>query len=291
MAAVSKEDYLAWEKGVIKAFFEPDQRSTALVPTDGACSVLLKEKYILVADALTKDGVCLSRRAEKASSADTLPTKTKIQLWHIGKQAIDGVNLGVADEQVNHPACDLGGLTNLRQKIGSVADFVDGEDGGVSWPLASMSAKTLSTLLHALWCKLSTKSLPEALKEDLQKWLGSVADALPDGAILRFHKLPSEHRVMVTPSDVRRATGKYYVRVFGGDSFAKESDGSGLYCGVTEKFITPNINLNNISLEYLQYGNTGGDKQRESRELNLFSLLPWAVVAVAITAAILMPRD
>ena len=41
--------------------------------------------------------------------------------------------------------------------------------------------------------------------------------------------------------------------VGGGDVFASESDGSGLYCGVTAKFITPNLNEGNLSMEYVQY--------------------------------------
>ena len=38
-----------------------------------------------------------------------------------------------------------------------------------------------------------------------------------------------------------------------GDVFASESDGAGLYCGVTAKFVTPNLNEGNLSMEYVQY--------------------------------------
>jgi len=45
--------------------------------------------------------------------------------------------------------------------------------------------------------------------------------------MLRFHLLPTEHRVVVTHDAVRAATGNYYVRVYGkgDDTHAKASDG------------------------------------------------------------------
>ena len=103
------------------------------------------------------------------------------------------------------------------------------------------------------WCKLAQKDLRDALKVDIARWLESVATAMPSGCVLRFHALPAEHRVMVTPADVKARTGRYYVRVFGGDAFAKTSDGDGLFCGVTDKFVTPNINMSNIESEYVPY--------------------------------------
>ena len=44
--------------------------------------------------------------------------------------------------------------------------------------------------------------------------------------VLRFHLVPPEHRVVVTPTDVKAATGKYLVRVFGGSTHAAVSDGA-----------------------------------------------------------------
>ena len=45
--------------------------------------------------------------------------------------------------------------------------------------------------------------------------------------MLRFHLLPTEHRVVVTHDAVKAATGNYYVRVYGkgDDTHAKASDG------------------------------------------------------------------
>jgi len=45
--------------------------------------------------------------------------------------------------------------------------------------------------------------------------------------MLRFHLLPTEHRVVVTHDAVRAATGNYYVRAYGkgDDTHAKASDG------------------------------------------------------------------
>ena len=49
-----------------------------------------------------------------------LPEHQHVQLWHLGKQKEDGVRFGLAAEDglFKHPACDVGGLTNLKQKAG-----------------------------------------------------------------------------------------------------------------------------------------------------------------------------
>ena len=45
--------------------------------------------------------------------------------------------------------------------------------------------------------------------------------------MLRFHLLPPEHRVVVTPAAVKKATGIYYERVYGSDEHAKVWDNPG----------------------------------------------------------------
>ena len=46
--SVDKATYVAWEREVIKAFYTPEHKVTALFPTDDQPAVLSKEKYILV---------------------------------------------------------------------------------------------------------------------------------------------------------------------------------------------------------------------------------------------------
>ena len=45
---VDKATYVAWEAEVIKAFYTPEHKVTALFPTDEQPAVLSKQKYILV---------------------------------------------------------------------------------------------------------------------------------------------------------------------------------------------------------------------------------------------------
>ena len=112
----------------------------------------------------------------------------------------------------------------------------------------------MARALAAEWARLSRKTLPPTLAADLSKFLGTVGAAMGDHAVtLRFHALPPEHRTVVTSADVAAATGKYYVRIFGGDHHAKVSDGAGLFCGVTDKFVTPNLNEANLLSEYVTY--------------------------------------
>ena len=260
MATASKEEYLAWEAEVVKAFYDAAKKRTLLVPIDGAPAVLSKEKYILVADVLRESGDAASVTVAAGDDAH-LSAKAKVKMWHVVNGALEGVNLGVADGQFLHPACDVGGLTNLRQKVGSAAVFVDGPEGSVQWPSPSVSAETLATMLHAWWCKLAGKELRDSLVGELARWLESATSAMPLGCKLRFHALPPEHRVLVTPADIKALTGKYYVRVFGGDTFAKESDGSGLFCAVAERFVTPNINNSNLETEYKQYAKASASEE------------------------------
>ena len=48
---VDKATYVAWEREVIKAFYTPEHKVTALFPTDKQPAVLSKEKYILVSQS------------------------------------------------------------------------------------------------------------------------------------------------------------------------------------------------------------------------------------------------
>ena len=235
---------------MVRRFFVGGRPHTALVPADGAPAVLSKEKYIVVVVA----GGVADQVA--ASGTDGLPAHQHVQLWHIGKQKADGVRFGYAadDGVFKHPACDVGGLTNLKQKLGEAASFVG---AATAWEGAAAGDKRRDEVARALaaeWARLSRKTLPPTLAADLAKFLGTVGAAMGDHAVtLRFHALPPEHRTVVTSADVAAATGKYYVRIFGGDHHAKVSDGAGLFCGVTDKFVTPNLNEANLLSEYVTY--------------------------------------
>ena len=229
-----------------RSFTRRTARRRPLLPTDGAPSVLSKEKFILVADA--------GFAAQVASgAAGGLPAHQHVQLWHLGKQKADGVRFGLAEEDglFKHPALDVGGLTNLRQKLGEAATFAgDGVAVG-----DGAAADAAADALVSQWKALAKRELPPTLAADIAKFVGSVAAAMGEYAVtLRLHALPPEHRVVVTSADVAAATGKYCVRVFGGDDHAKLSDGAGLYCGVAEKFVTPNLSAANLESEYAPYG-------------------------------------
>ena len=268
-ATVDKAAYSAWEAEVIAAFFTRSHERTPLMPTDGAPVHLRKEKYILVADAAS---------FQVASGASFgLPAQTYVQLYHLGKHEADGVRFGYAKEEgiFKHPAIDVGGLTNLRQKLGERPAF---EEASTKWgPSASADIDDVARVLLFQWNALAKEEFepPKASAilaqfcailrnsvslrftppkaSDLVLWLQSVAATMGD-VTLRFSLLPPEHRVVVTSSDVKAATGgKYYLRTYdnSGGAYAKASDGKGLYCGVTDGFITPNLRESNIVMEYV----------------------------------------
>ena len=82
------------------------------------------------------------------------------------------------------------------------------------------------------------------LHSDLKAWLVSVLLAFKTSAQLHFLALPQEHRVLITAGDVR----------FGGSVYAEEAKGdTELFCAVSREYVTPNINMKNIDLEYYTY--------------------------------------
>ena len=210
---VSKEDYLEWEQKVVAAFYEPEERSTSLVPAAGAPSVLSKQKVLLVVDSCDatgsgQRGSPASAVAASAPDGAKLRSKDKIKLWHIGKQVNDGVSIGHAEGTFLHPACDIGGLTNYRQKVGAAGQFVG---DGIPWPpdvADDAATRMMARSLKARWCEVAGRPLPESLADNLVRWLSSLTEALPEGCVLRFHALPPEHRVMALPSDVVARTGR-----------------------------------------------------------------------------------
>ena len=250
---VSETDYLSWEREVVAAFYTADKRVTPLFPRHGQPAVVQKQKFLLAAivDAAVPERV--------ARGETGLPAEVTRKLYHLGKGKLDGVADGLhkSGTKFRYPCFDLGGLTNYHHKLGAPTVFVSAEQGTTDIRMDSKTdLSALAQTLHARWCALTGKALDDELRTSLLAWLVSVIAAMGE-ATLRFHPTDVEHRVLVTASEVRAATGRYLLRVFGGSSFAVEAsvdETVRLYCGVNEKYITPNINERNINLECQTYG-------------------------------------
>ena len=182
---VDKATYTAWEAAVVKQFYTTERSQTPLIPTKGKPSVLSKEKFILVADACAAEGGgCMSDRVRSGGTAGLREDK-HVQLWHLGKQKEDGVRFGLAAEEglFKHPACDVGGLTNLKQKVGEAATFVGkpvpwggaaAADAG-----AQQTAEAVAEALLAQWTELTKRELAASLKKDVAKFLRTVEKGAP----------------------------------------------------------------------------------------------------------------
>jgi len=254
MQKVSTADYKKWEREVIDTFYTTEQKMTALFPEYGCPSVVKKEKVIAV--VLAGSGWMVSKVAD--SETIELPERTDISLFHIGKQKVDGVGYGYSGtkKEFVHPGVDVGGLTNYRQPHGKPADFVPDVKVVVSPECDSV---VVGNQLYDTWNRLAPKALPEELKQSLAEVVKTIKAVHGEqGAELRFWQPPPEHRVLVTSQEVKERTGRYYVRLFGKDAskgaHAIESDGADLFAGVSKTSITPNINANNIGMEYQTYG-------------------------------------
>ena len=243
-AAVDKAAYSAWEAEVIAAFFTRSHERTPLMPTDGAPVHLRKEKYILVADAASDPGRL--RRVVRPPRADLRPAVPPGQTR--GRRRA----LRVREEEgiFKHPAIDVGGLTNLRQKLGERVDF---EGPSTSWgPGASDDVEDVARALASQWNELAMEAFepPKASDRDVAP-LGGARDGRRDAALLPLTARAPRRRHLERRQGA--TGGKYYLRTYdnSGGAYAKASDGKGLYCGVTDGFITPNLRESNIVMEYV----------------------------------------
>jgi len=266
---IDKATYVKWEAEVIKKFYTSEERVTDLLPTAEQVTVVRKVKYILVVDACDAEGSCFS---EKVGSGviEGLPEHQHVQLWHLNKKKNDGVRFGhdVANGIFKHPACDIGGLTNLRQKLGEPVTFAGTP---VPWGTGTETkgaAESVAEQLVAQWQELlpgkDFKTLVPSLVQDVTNFVDTVdKDTVLGSVMLRLYLLPTEHRVLVTPAAVTEATGHYYVRVYGDDKVhAKASNGKytdkdgnekDFFCGVTETYVTSNLNMPNLAMECVTY--------------------------------------
>lgn len=221
---VTKETYKEWEKELFTIFARKRNYSTeTIVPKNGFPTRIVRDKVIL----------CV------------IPDKTKvypekIQLYHAGKGALDHVSIGPG----NYPATDFGGLTNyksIRPRFLLKTSF----------PVTS-SAKEIVRL----WTQWMGRPIHGPVLRNVSRWIRSVSQVL--GSVrLNFARLPRTRRIALTKQDVRKATGVVYQRNFNGtdQEYANiDLTRSGyVTLDLQGKFVTPNINLQNLRNEYIVY--------------------------------------
>ena len=242
--AIGKSEYLDWEQEVIDAFYSPSQRLTDLMPVNGKPAVLVKRKIILY---VLESGGKTAEMVAKCSS--DLPSERTLTMFHRGSQSLDAVSHGLKGAAFVHPACDLGGLTNYKQMLGQEAEH----QGDVVEVHKTSQLADCAKLIFQQWEELAGKEFRESFEADLKVWLVSALMAFQTGIQLRFLVLPNEHRIVATAEDVRARTGRYFTRCFSGEDFAEEYLGAEFFCGISSKYITPNLNKHNLSNEYATY--------------------------------------
>ena len=146
-------------------------------------------------DACDAEGGCVSEKVGSGATEGLLENK-HVQLWHLNKKKDDGLHFGVIDNMYKHPACDLGGLTNLRQKLGEPVAFAGTpvlwgpEIGDLTLTLTLTlaltitltptitlgdAAETVAKSLLVQWRELTGKALvPNPAPEEVTKFLDTV---------------------------------------------------------------------------------------------------------------------
>jgi hypothetical protein len=239
---ISKQKYAEWEKNIIQQLIPETKKinkSHSLVPSNTTPSIVFKNKIIVVVDYFYHNKPV----SELLKTKKDCPKKRKIELYHLGKKTIDKVSYGLDKEGVfKFPATDFGGLTNYSLNIGETPKFC-------KTPSFITSDDLLHATVYNTWLRLSKKhKFYGNIKSGLSKFINSINTK----AYIRFKRLPKERRILYTAEYIKRRFSKYYIRNFKGndDTYAYEIDPKGLYCAITDNYITPNINKMNILNEY-----------------------------------------
>lgn len=220
---MSKEEYAAWEARVIDAFFRSAPENVRF--TGNKVRVF----------AYVPGHMAAVQRGERSK----LPAKTKISMHHMGKGEMDGVSSGLKDGSFLYPATDTGGLTNVKHALGERLEFAKPSD-----------PRNVSRL-YAEWKRLSGKRTffdGRAVRRGLSKWLGT----LPPKHSVGLLPESGTRRAIVPASRVLERTGAYYLRVYGGDAYARRvtrAELTGVYACVESDRVVPNYNERNIRNE------------------------------------------
>lgn len=250
MKYISKDEYKEWEKEVISSFYHKKHFKTDIIPVNGEISYLKHSKHIIVVNF----GNIKKEVSKKNVKKEDLPKKIKLKMYHIGEKKKQNVSYGYDEEDdiFKYPALDFGGLTNFKQVPGKSYQM------NRSFRIdKDTSIPKICNELYKMWKKLMEKKrFSGGIKQGLLKWLESLQLLLKknnDYAILHFYKQPSHHRIIATRDDVFKKTGRYYVKLFGSDHFAKSSSKKEYYTAIQQDYITTNINKMNLNNEYQKY--------------------------------------
>ena len=260
-----KKKYKDWEKQVHGMY------SARMRPKPGCPRIMRRNKVIVVVDFVNARGVPMHDRVAQGDA--DVPARHTLQMYHIGRKHLDGVQLGRETRDgadvFKHPALDFGGLTNVIQSVGESLEFVDAGASPIC-VTATCNIPEVCKSMHTAWLEHSGKSRfigERNLKKECQRWVTSVVALLRDGAgtdshagvgrvaHLRFFRLPLETRLIVASDDVKKHVGRYYLRQFGTDdrrAWACDAlKTSNMFLSISENGrITPNLNAQNISNEY-----------------------------------------
>lgn len=233
--------YKEWEKNIIKNFYTKSTNAKLILPKNNEPLYAYKDKVTLVLNFIDSNGIPISKSVEDNK---TVPAKEYITLYHIGEKQMNKTSYGFKDDDFFYPAIDTGGLTNYKQKLGTKPAFLPKKYHIIP---SKLTIKEIDSI-YKTWKQYANKTkFYGNLKKELHKALFSIKNE----CFLQFVKVPKEYRVTVTSHDIYNKLGIYYTRVYGSDIYAKETKPRNtMYCGISDKYVTPDINKNNILNEY-----------------------------------------
>jgi len=248
---ITKQKYKEWEQSIINRYYNDEKKTTPIIPTNGNPSHLQQSKWILFLDF---NDIMKQASSKKVKVAD-LPVKQKKSLYHIGTKKLDNVTFGYDndDKEFKYPALDLGGNTVFRSKLKTSYETK------FNLKLTKdTEPRDLSIKIYNEWTNLLGKTkIIGVTPKDIEKWLMSVNKLLKeeDYIILRFFQLPTKHRIVITQSDIRKLTGRYYERIYGlsDEEYAIESNNPDYYTMTESHFANPNITKQNLLNEHSSY--------------------------------------
>jgi hypothetical protein len=241
-----EQTYKDWEKAVTNMFYKKSHTThmQLQLPKDGKPLYAYKDKVMLVVNFICPDGIDMLSKT--IHNHRDIPKNEHVMMYHIGNKNMEGVSSGLKGDEVSFPGIDVGGLTTYKQIVGTPALV------GMKPKKIHIGSNINQKTIDAIYKTWKTYAGKERFYGNVKEGLMQAIRSINRDAYIQFYKVPREHRVIYTSMDVYNATGHYYNRLFGNPKYAQTVKPNKLqYCAITDAYITPNINRNNILNEYM----------------------------------------
>lgn len=241
---VDKHTYNTWQTSLINAIWN-----------DPSYTTFLQRKTVVAVCEATDLHLLKKGMLDGTETYATPVVSNRIRLYHLQSGTLDGVGYGfrfstTTDTKVEFrlAGTDTGGLTNVTLKEGEA----------LAGNLTIVSGVPLASELYTLWLNESGKKQFEGISVDaFGLFYGGVCKHFKSPCFVLYTDTRVRPRKIVDADTIFKWSGHYYIRNRqspGNQCYARDMtspvERKTYYCGVTDAFVTPNMNEANVNNEY-----------------------------------------